>query len=130
MKDFFIHELDEAYNMHCNCSLCGANQECFMNNFIFDIEDYLWFVRLRPILFNLKDSRSPVKRITQLYTGTMVLLSPAVRFLFLSVSEPNVERPGNLIQTVGFFSSRENIAFRVCPASSIWRRKFKYINFD
>ena len=32
----------------------------------------------------------------------MVLLSPAVQF-FLSVSEPNVERPGNLIQTVGFF---------------------------
>lgn len=41
MKDFFIHKLDETYNMHCNCSLCGANHEYFMNNFIFDIEDYL-----------------------------------------------------------------------------------------
>ena len=41
MKDFFIHKLDETYNIHCNCSLCSANHEYFMNNFIFDIEDYL-----------------------------------------------------------------------------------------
>ena len=27
--------------LHCNFSLCGANHEYFLNNFIFDIEDYL-----------------------------------------------------------------------------------------
>ena len=43
IKDFFIHKLDETYeyNMHCNCSLCGANHEYFMNNFTFNIDDYL-----------------------------------------------------------------------------------------
>ena len=66
---------------------------------------------------------------TKLHTGTMVLLSPAVQF-FLSFSEPNVERPGNLIQTVWFFSSREDPAYRVCQASSMWRRKMYYNNFD
>ena len=48
--------------------------------------------------------------IVQSYVQSYVKVMP-YNFFFLSVSEPYVVRPGNLIQTVGFFLQEKSELF-------------------